>query len=182
MFSVTSLALSLALARMAMANPVARGACNPAIAGTGISIASGSLEIGYSSSVAGAPIISQALTATAPEYIAEASTIANGGFVLKDVNQPNQAPGLYPTFVNGTIELQTLVTPEDGKQGWGFVCSTCNDPSTVGAGGVIASSCNVVNGWTGQCLQVGAAAGDAVAIANCADLGSGSQYFDVYLA
>ncbi|KAF7377522.1 hypothetical protein MSAN_00174300 [Mycena sanguinolenta] len=182
MFSVISIALSLALARMATANPVARAACNPVLAGNGISIASGSLEMGYSSSVAGASIISQALTATAAEYVAVAATITNGGFVLKDVNQPNQAAGLYPTWVNGAIELQTLVTPEDGTQGWGFVCSECNDPSTVGAGGVIGSSCNVVNGWTGQCLQIGAAAGDAVTIANCADLGSGSQYFNVYLA
>ncbi|KAJ7097662.1 hypothetical protein C8R44DRAFT_369002 [Mycena epipterygia] len=181
MFSVFSLVASLALARAAVANPVARAACNPTLAGSGISISSGSLEIGYSSSVAGAPIISQALTASSPEFIAEASTITNGGFVLKDANQPNQAAGLFPTFVNGALELATLVTPEDGKQGWGFVCSTCNDPATVGTGGVVASGCNIVSGWSGQCLQIGSAAGDAVTIVNCADLGSGPQYFDVYL-
>ncbi|KAJ7801603.1 hypothetical protein B0H14DRAFT_3489368 [Mycena olivaceomarginata] len=59
------------------------------------------------------------------------------------------------------------MTPQDGKQGW------------VGAGGVLASSCTVVNGFTGQC---GSAAGDAVTIANCAGSGSGPQYFDVYRA
>ncbi|KAJ7677996.1 hypothetical protein DFH06DRAFT_1465806 [Mycena polygramma] len=182
MFSVISIVTSLVLARVAMANPVTRAACNPALAGTGISIASGNLELGYASSVAGAPIISQALTATAAEFIGEASTITNGGFVLKDANQENQAVGLFPTLVNGAIQLQTLVTPEDGTQGWGFVCSTCTDPSTVGAGGVIGSACNVVSGSTGQCLQIGSAAGDAVTIANCADVGSGSQYFDVYKA
>ncbi|KAJ7312882.1 hypothetical protein DFH08DRAFT_1087437 [Mycena albidolilacea] len=181
MFSVTSIVASLVLAGVASANPVARAACNPALAGLGISIASGSLEIGYGSSVAGAAIISQTLSATGAEYIAEASTITNGGFVLKDVNQPNQAAGLFPTWVNGVIELETLVTPQDGTQGWGFVCSTCNDPSTVAEGGVVASSCTVVNGFTGQCLQIGSAAGSAVTIANCVS-GSSAQSFAVYKA
>ncbi|KAJ6598260.1 hypothetical protein DFH09DRAFT_1272041 [Mycena vulgaris] len=180
MLSAVSIITSLALAGAAMGNPIARAACNPNMAGSGVSIASGNLELGYSSSVAGAAIISQVLSATGPEFIAEASTISNGGFVLKDSNQDNHAAGLFPTWVNGAIELETLVTPEDGKQGWGFVCSTCNDPTTVGDGGVIASACNVVSGWTGQCLQIGSSAGDPVTIANCADLGSGSQYFDVY--
>ncbi|KAJ6551231.1 hypothetical protein B0H19DRAFT_1156976, partial [Mycena capillaripes] len=182
MFSVFSIVASLVLARAAIANPVARATCNPALAGTGITIASGTLELGYASSVAGAAIISQALSATSAEYIGEASTITNGGFLLKDANQDNHAAGLFPTWVNGAIQLQTLVTPEDGTQGWGFVCSTCNDPTTVGEGGVIASSCNVVSGWTGQCLQIGSSAGAPVTIANCADLGSGPQYFDVYKA
>jgi hypothetical protein len=84
MFSVTSIVASLVLARVALATPVARGACNPALAsGTGISIASGNLELGYASSVAGAPIISQALSTTAVEFISVASTVSNGGFVLK---------------------------------------------------------------------------------------------------
>jgi hypothetical protein len=83
MFSVISILASLVLARVAIATPVARAACNPTLAGIGISIASGSLELGYASSVAGAPIISQALSASSPEFIAVASTIANGGFVLK---------------------------------------------------------------------------------------------------
>ncbi|KAJ7489202.1 hypothetical protein FB451DRAFT_1553074 [Mycena latifolia] len=182
MFSVVSVLASLALARAAAANPVARAACNPSMAGAGVSIASGSLQIGYASSVAGAPIISQALSAIAAEFIAVASTIANGGYVLEDANQDNHSAGLYPTSVSGAVELETLVTPEDGTQGWGFVCSTCNDASTVGAGGVIASSCNVVNGFTGKCLQIGSAAGAAVTTATCTDLGSGSQYFDIYLS
>ncbi|KAJ7489003.1 hypothetical protein FB451DRAFT_1552922 [Mycena latifolia] len=182
MFSVFSILASLALTRAALANPVARGpACNPNMAQSGISIASGTLEVGYASSVAGAPLISQALSANSPEFIVVNATTVNGGFVLKDANQDNHSAGLYPTWVNGAIKLETLVTPEDGKQGWGFICSTCNDPTTVGAGGVIASSCNIRNGWTGQCLQIGNAAGAPVTIANCADLGSGSQYFDVYL-
>jgi hypothetical protein len=83
MFSVTSIVASLVLAGVASANPVTRAACNPALAGLGISIASGSLEIGYGSSVAGAAIISQTLSTTGAEYIAEAATITNGGFVLK---------------------------------------------------------------------------------------------------
>ncbi|KAF8217512.1 hypothetical protein K438DRAFT_1952404 [Mycena galopus ATCC 62051] len=182
MFSVVSIAVSLVLARVAIANPVARAACNPALNAQGISIASGSLEVGYASGVAGAAIISQGLTATAAEYIGETATISNGGFVLKDANQAGSAAGLYPTLSNGALTLETLVSPEDGTQGWGFVCSTCNDPSTVAAGGVLASSCNVVNGATGQCLQVGSAAGDDATVATCSDLGSGSQYFTVYLA
>ncbi|KAJ6618146.1 hypothetical protein B0H10DRAFT_2217918 [Mycena sp. CBHHK59/15] len=183
MLSVFSIVASLALASTAAANPVAaRAACNPTLAGSGISIASGGLELGYASSVAGAPLISQPLSATAAEFIAVTSSVSNGGFILKDVNQDNHAAGLYPSYVNGALELETLVTPQDGKQGWGFVCSTCNDPTTVGAGGVVGASCNVVNGWTGQCLQIGSASGDPVTIVNCADLGSGSQYFDVYLA
>jgi hypothetical protein len=32
----------------------------------------------------------------------------------RDVNQPNQAPGLFPTWVNGTLQLETLETPQDG--------------------------------------------------------------------
>ncbi|KAF7369286.1 hypothetical protein MVEN_00256400 [Mycena venus] len=180
MFSVISIAASFVLASVAVANPVARAACNPALAGVGISIASGNLEVGYTGGVAGASIISQALITTGAEYLAEAATTVNGGFVLKDINQAGNAAGLFVTWVNGAIELETLVTPEDGKQGWGFVCSTCNDPSTVAEGGVIASSCNVVNGWTGQCLQIGSAAGAAVTVANCADVGSGPQYFSVY--
>ncbi|KAJ7705573.1 hypothetical protein B0H17DRAFT_1175362 [Mycena rosella] len=181
MFSAFFIIAALALVRAGVANPIARAACNPTMAGSGISIVSGNLEVGYASSVAGAPLISQALTTNAAEYIAEAATTANGGYVLKDVNQSNQAPGLFPTWVNGALELETLVTPEDGKQGWGFVCSTCNDPTTVGASGLLASGCNVVNGWTGQCLQIGSAVDAPVTIANCADLGSGSQYFDVYV-
>ncbi|KAJ7097659.1 hypothetical protein C8R44DRAFT_748370 [Mycena epipterygia] len=187
MFSVSSIIASLVLASAAVANPVARAACNPKIAGSGISIGSGNLELGFSGSVAGAPIISQALTPAGPEFIVEVSTISNGGFVLKsltpcthrDVDQPNQAPGLFPTNVNGAVELQTLVTPEDGTQGWGFVCSTCNDPTTVGAGGAVASGCNVVSAFSGQCLQIGSAVGDAVTLATCTDLGSGPQSFDV---
>ncbi|KAF8189483.1 hypothetical protein K438DRAFT_1763695 [Mycena galopus ATCC 62051] len=183
MFSFISIATSLVLARVAIANPAARAACNPVLTGAiGISIGNGNLEVGYAGSIAGAAIISQALTAGAAEYIPEASTISNGGFLLKDVNQPGSAAGLFPTLVNGTVELETLVTPEDGTQGWGFVCSTCNDPSTVGVAGVIGSLCNVVNGATGQCLQIGSAAGDGITVATCADLGSGSQYFDVYLS
>ncbi|KAJ7835657.1 hypothetical protein B0H14DRAFT_2795706, partial [Mycena olivaceomarginata] len=80
-------------------------------------IVSDDLEIGYRGSTAGAPIISQTFTATATEYIAEVATTANAGFVLKDVNQPNQAAGLFPTWVNGAIELETLVTPQDGRAG-----------------------------------------------------------------
>lgn len=84
MFSVIYIVASVVLA--VTANPVARAACNPALAGTGISIASGTLELGYASSVAGASIISQALAATSAEFIGEASTITNGGFVLKLVD------------------------------------------------------------------------------------------------
>ncbi|KAJ7472403.1 hypothetical protein B0H11DRAFT_2038876 [Mycena galericulata] len=182
MLTISSIVASLFLAGAAVANPVARAACNPTIAGSGITIASGNLAVGYSSSVAGAPIISQALVSTAALYIAEASTISNGGFVLKDADQPGTAAGLYPTNVNGALSLETLVTPEDGTQGWGFVCSACNSASTTGEGGVIASGCNVVSGATGQCLQIGSAAGAAVTVAECTDLGSGAQSFDVYLA
>ncbi|KAJ7769695.1 hypothetical protein DFH07DRAFT_282316 [Mycena maculata] len=183
MFSVVFIVASLALARAAVANPVARAACNPTLAGNGISIGSGTLEVGYSNSVAGAPIISRALTTTAAaEYIAETTTIFNGGFLLEDANQPGSAAGLFPTNVDGVLSLETLVTPEDGTQGWGFVCSACNDPTTVGAGGVLASGCNVVSGTTGQCLQIGSAAGDAVTVATCTDLASGPQSFDVYLS
>ncbi|KAJ7678059.1 hypothetical protein DFH06DRAFT_1422536 [Mycena polygramma] len=174
MFSVFSILASLVLARVAAANPVARSACNPALAGAAISIASGNLDLGYPSSVAGAPIVSQALSATAAEFIGEASTITNGGFVLKDANQENQVV----TLVNGTPELQALVTPEDGTQGWGFVCSTCNAPSAVDAGGVLASSCNIVSGSTGQCLQIGDSTGAPVTIVNCPAVGS----FDVIIA
>ncbi|KAJ7733936.1 hypothetical protein B0H16DRAFT_1732035 [Mycena metata] len=184
MFSIVSLAAAaVLLARNAVANPIARAACNPTLtSGTAISIGGGSLEIGYTSSVPGAAIISETLSTTAAEFFAIPATIENGGYVLQVVNQDNHSPRLFPTWVNGTLELETLVTPEDGKQGFGFVCSSCSDPSTVGIGGVIGASCNVVSGWTGQCLQIGSAVGDAVTIANCADLGSGSQYFDIYLA
>ncbi|KAF8129450.1 hypothetical protein K438DRAFT_2136921 [Mycena galopus ATCC 62051] len=183
MFSVLSITMSLVLARLAIVNPAARAACNPVLTGAiGISIGNGNLEVGYAGSIAGAAIISQALTPGPAEYIPEASTISNGGFVLKDVNQPGSAAGLFLTLLNGAIELETLVTPEDGTQGCEFVCSTCNDPSTVGVRGVISSSCSVVNGATGQCLQIESAAGDVVTVATCADLGSGSQYFDVYLS
>ncbi|KAJ7097654.1 hypothetical protein C8R44DRAFT_949230 [Mycena epipterygia] len=115
MLSIFDIVASLALARAAVANPVARATCNPAVTDSGISIGSGNLELGYASSVVGAPIISQALTPAGPEFIAEASTIANGGFVLKDVNQPNQATALFPTLVNGALSLETLVSPEDGQ-------------------------------------------------------------------
>jgi hypothetical protein len=71
------------LASVVIAKPVARAACNPALAGAGISIVSGNLEIGCRGSTAGASIISQIFTATAAEYIAETVTTANGGFVLK---------------------------------------------------------------------------------------------------
>ncbi|KAJ7220626.1 hypothetical protein GGX14DRAFT_431517 [Mycena pura] len=177
MSSVVTLSLILAHAVAAMANPVARAACNPSLAGSGVSIASGSLELGYSSSVAGAVIISQPLSATSPEFIAEATTVSNGGFLLKDSNQDNHAAGLFCTNVNGSLELETAVSPEDGTQGWGFVCSTCNAVTT----GLIASGCNVVSGFSGKCLQIGSAVGDAVAIATCSDLGAGPQYFDVYV-
>ncbi|KAJ7097660.1 hypothetical protein C8R44DRAFT_859825 [Mycena epipterygia] len=180
MFSVFAIVASLALARAAVANPVARAACNPNLAGSGISIAVGSLEIGYASSVAGTPIISQALSTTSPEFIAEASTSANGGFLLKDANQPNQAAALFPTLVSGALELETLVSPQDGTQGWAFVCSTCNDPSTVAAGGVVASDCNVKSVFSGQCLQIGGAAGAAVTVTACTDL-PGPQFFEVFL-
>jgi hypothetical protein len=83
MLSVFSILSALVLAQSAAANPVARSACNPTLAGFGISIGSGSFEVGYSSSVAGAPLITQTLTTTGAEYIAETSTITNGGFVLK---------------------------------------------------------------------------------------------------
>ncbi|KAJ7677989.1 hypothetical protein DFH06DRAFT_1167609 [Mycena polygramma] len=182
MFSIVSVLASLVLARVAIANPVARAACNPALNGVGFSIANGNLELGYASSIAGAPIISQALSANAAEFIGEAATISNGGFVSKDANQDNHAIGLFPTWIDGAIELQPLVTPEDGKQGWGFICSTCNDPATVGEGGVIASSCAVVCSWTGQCLQIGSDIGAAVTILNCDDRGSGAQYFDIFKA
>lgn len=83
MLSLPSIIASLALSHVAFANPIsARAACNPDLAGRGINIASGSLELGYASSVAGASIISQALS-PGVEFIAEASTIFNGGFVLK---------------------------------------------------------------------------------------------------
>ncbi|KAJ7791725.1 hypothetical protein B0H14DRAFT_3500178 [Mycena olivaceomarginata] len=96
MFSVTLHRCLLVLAGVASANPVTRAACNPALAGLGISIASGSLEIGYGSSVAGRR-----------DYLADI-------IGYRDVNQPNQAAGLFPTWVNGVIELETLVTPQDG--------------------------------------------------------------------
>jgi hypothetical protein len=65
------------------------------------------------------------------------------------------------------------------KQGWGFVCTECHDFSTVGANGILGGHCLVVSGWTGQCMQMGSEAGDAVTIINCSDLGSGPQYFDI---
>ncbi|KAK7052153.1 hypothetical protein R3P38DRAFT_2858863 [Favolaschia claudopus] len=95
------------------------------------------------------------------EFVGETATIVNG------------APGLYLTWVNGTIKLETLVTPEDGKQDWGFVCSTCNAPSGVKEGGVTASACDVVNGNT---------VGDALTVANCVNVKCASQSFDVYTA
>ncbi|KAJ6504092.1 hypothetical protein C8R47DRAFT_177018 [Mycena vitilis] len=173
MFTVCYIVASLVLARVAAANPVARAACNPALAGAAMSIASGNLDLGYPSSVTGAPIVSQALSATA-EFIGEASTISNGGFVLKDANQESQVV----TLINGALELQALVAPEDGTQGWGFVCSTCNAPSAIGAGGVLASSCNIVSGSTGQCVQIGGSAGAPVTIVNCPAVGS----FNVIIA
>jgi hypothetical protein len=83
MFSLASIITSLVLASMVISKPMARAACNPALAGAGISIVSDDLEIGYRGSTAGAPIISQTFTATAAEYIAEVATTANAGFVLK---------------------------------------------------------------------------------------------------
>ncbi|KAJ7176758.1 hypothetical protein C8R46DRAFT_1346718 [Mycena filopes] len=180
MFSLTFLVASLVLARVAVANPFARAACNPTLAGSGVNIAVGSLEIGYASAVPGASVVSQALSTTAFEFIAETATTINGGFSLKTVNEPNQAAALFPTASNGALKLQTLVTPADGTQNFGFVCSTCNNPSTVAQGGVVASTCNVVSGVTGQCVQIGSAAGSAVTLATCS--GSSSQSFDVYLA
>ncbi|KAJ6577744.1 hypothetical protein B0H19DRAFT_1370841 [Mycena capillaripes] len=178
MFSPASLILALGITRASVAHPTARAACNPVMTGSAISIGNGGLEIGYAGSVAGASITSQALSTLSPEFIVETATTVNGGFVLKDVNQDNHAPGLFPTYINGTLKLETLVAPEDGTQNWGFVCSVCNDPTTIGgAGGVIASKCNVVSGRTGQCLQIGKAAGVPVTLGSCADLGS----FDVYL-
>ncbi|KAJ7220627.1 hypothetical protein GGX14DRAFT_540754 [Mycena pura] len=179
MFSLAPIVASLLLVSAALATPMARAACNPSLSGSGLSIANGNLEIGYTSSVAGAPLISQTFS-LAPEFIGEASTIDNGGFVLKDVNQDNHAPGLFPTFVDGgALELETLATPEDGKQGWGFVCSTCSDFTTAAT--PIASGCTIRSGWTGQCLQIGSAAGDLVTLATCTGLGSGPQYFDIYV-
>ncbi|KAJ7677995.1 hypothetical protein DFH06DRAFT_1121537 [Mycena polygramma] len=88
--------------------------CYPALAGTEISIVRESLELGYASSVAGAPIISQALSTTTAEFIGEPSVFYNNGFVLLDAKQDDNATALVPTWANGAIELQTLVTPEDG--------------------------------------------------------------------
>ncbi|KAJ7100745.1 hypothetical protein B0H15DRAFT_796449 [Mycena belliarum] len=178
LFKFLSVLASLALAHTALATPVARAACNPTMAGTEITIASGALAVGYARSTAGAPLVSKNRSAAAGEWIAEPSTVANGGFVLRDA----ASAGLYATWTSGALALEPLVAPEDGKQGWGFVCAECHDSSTVGAGGVIASACNVVSGWTGQCLQIGSAAGAPVAVANCADLGAGTQYFEVYRA
>ncbi|KAJ7185037.1 hypothetical protein C8R46DRAFT_1300839 [Mycena filopes] len=70
----------------AAATPVARAACNPAIANTAISIASGSLEIGYAGSVPGVAVVSEGLTPNAPEFIAVPATVVNGGFVLQVLN------------------------------------------------------------------------------------------------
>lgn len=77
--------IALALAgSMTSAKPLAaRAACNPVLAGSGISITSGGLELGYASSTAGAAIISQTFTSTAAEFIAETYPTTNGGFYLK---------------------------------------------------------------------------------------------------
>jgi len=173
----------LALAgSMTSAKPLAaRAACNPVFAHSGVSIASGGLELGYNGSTAGAAIISQTFSPSA-EFIGEVYPTTNGGYYLKDANQENQAAGLFPTWVNGSLELETQSSTLDGKQDWAFICASCADASTVGAGGAIGSSCNVVNGWTGQCVQIGSAAGDVATIVNCDDLGSGPQYFDVIMS
>ncbi|KAF7324626.1 hypothetical protein MKEN_00504100 [Mycena kentingensis (nom. inval.)] len=162
---------------MALATPVARAACNPALAGAGLSIASGGFEIGYTSSTAGASAITQAFS-LAPEFIGENTTVSNGGFLLKDANQDNHAAGLFLTFVDGAPKLETLITPQDGHQGWGFICAECGNFTPSGR---FASSCNVVSGWTGQCLQIGTKVGDPVQLANCNGLGSGPQYFDLFV-
>ncbi|KAJ7454615.1 hypothetical protein B0H11DRAFT_1926438 [Mycena galericulata] len=150
--------------------------------GSVISFASGDYEVGYAGSAAGSPIISQALTPTSAEFIVENTTIVNGGFMLKDWNQAGSAVPLFLTDVSGALALEPLVFPEAGTQGFGFVCYTCNDPTTVGAGEVLASACNIVSGWSGQCLQIQEGIGSPVELTNCQDLGLGSQYFDVYLA
>ncbi|KAF7358144.1 hypothetical protein MVEN_00862500 [Mycena venus] len=182
MLSGISIVATLALATAALANPIAGGTCNPTITGSGISITSGGLELGYLTSASGAPIISQAVTTGSPEFLAEESTIFNGGFILKDSAQPSQAPQLLLTDIEGSQipRLEDRATPD--AQGWEFICSTCDDPNTVGNGGVIASNCSIVSGGSGKCLQIGSIVGAAATIVTCANLGSGSQYFDIYLA
>jgi hypothetical protein len=50
----------------------------------GISIANAGLELGYTNPVTpGAPVISQALTASSPEFIPENPTTFTGGSLLK---------------------------------------------------------------------------------------------------
>ncbi|KAJ7918341.1 hypothetical protein B0H13DRAFT_1993348 [Mycena leptocephala] len=170
MFSVVYITASLALAHVAVANPVARATCDPALNGAEISIANGNMEFGYANAAA--------LSVTTAEFIGMISDELTG----LGLKEAKFAAGLFATLVNGTLELETQLAPGDGPQGWDFVCSTCTDPSTVGAGGVMASSCNIINSVTEQCLQMGSAAGAPVTIANCANLGSGPQYFDIYLA
>ncbi|KAJ7621295.1 hypothetical protein FB45DRAFT_928883 [Roridomyces roridus] len=182
MLSITSIVASLLLAHTALANPVARASCNPNIASQGISLGSGTLEVGYASSVAGAAIVTQALTTAAAEYIVANAQTSNGGFQFIDFNESGASTQLVQTNSNGAVSLQTLVTPESGTQDWGLVCSTCNDASTVSAGGAFATGCNVVSGATGKCLQIGSAAGAAVTVQTCTDLASGPQVFTIYRA
>ncbi|KAJ7454620.1 hypothetical protein B0H11DRAFT_2069220, partial [Mycena galericulata] len=82
MFSSSFILASLLLARATVSSPVPRDACTPTVIGSGITIASGDWEIGYASSVAGAPVISEALTATTAEFLVENTTLSNGGFLL----------------------------------------------------------------------------------------------------
>ncbi|KAJ7621292.1 hypothetical protein FB45DRAFT_1032548 [Roridomyces roridus] len=182
MLAIASVFASLFLA--ATANPVARAACNPDLAGQLISIGSGSFEIGYGSSVVGAPIVTHALAPLTAEWVAEIPS-NHLGFLLADFNGPN--PQLYTTNANGVsvgnLTLQNLISPPDsGVQTWGFVCTTCNAPGSVSHGGVIASSCNVVTGSSGKCLQIGSTVGAAATVQTCTDLPTGPQKFSVYLA
>ncbi|KAJ7621288.1 hypothetical protein FB45DRAFT_139044 [Roridomyces roridus] len=175
MLSTASIVASLLPAHSVLANPVARASCNPSIAGQGISLGSGAFEVGYTGSVAGAAIVTEALT-TSAEYIVATS---NGGLQFIDFNESGASSQLYQTNSDGAVSLQTLVTPENGTQDWSLVCSICNDPSTVGSGGAIATGCNVISSASGKCLQIGSAVGAAVTVETCTDLGDGAQVFVV---
>ncbi|KAF7334537.1 hypothetical protein MVEN_02283500 [Mycena venus] len=182
MLSVVSVVASLIIANIGLASPAgAAPTCNPTfVPGVGISIANAGLELGYTNPVTpGAPVISQALTASSPEFIPETPTTFTGGTLLKVANNPDPALDLYATWTGETSQISVLpliTVPDDPVQGWGFACSTCNDPTAVGAGGLLASGCHIT-AFNGQCVQIGSAAGDIATPGDCTDL----SVFDVYV-
>ncbi|KAJ7203562.1 hypothetical protein GGX14DRAFT_570009 [Mycena pura] len=158
--------------------------CAPSFEGHPVSIiyggSTGVDELAVTGDVAGANVITRAMSARTPEFLVENSGKFPASYLIKDQNDHELVA--YATTIpraDAAIKLNAIDDSEqDDRQYWFLSCATCADPSfPVPPGGVFGTSCQIANVALDLCIQQTGVLGDPPVLAPC-DASEPNQLFN----